>query len=185
MLEAYGRYFQFHGRADRGEYWWFVVTFLLLAVAGILVDEFAFGGAFDQFGDVAGIALPVVILASLIPSIAVTVRRLHDLERSGWWCLLGLVPLVGQLIVFIWMVSPGTLGRNRYGEEPRYTDSRWQTSATPRWSMPDTEHVSTSPPIAQGPDDLTDKLEKAARLHARGAIDDDEFQLLKDALLRK
>lgn len=185
MLEAYGRYFQFHGRADRGEYWWFIVTFLLLALLATLIDEFVFGGAFDQFGDVAGIALPVVILASLVPSIAVTVRRLHDLERSGWWCLLGLVPLIGQLIVFIWMVSPGTPGPNRYGKEPRYTDARWQTSTTPRWSLPNTGHIPTTAPAAQGTGELIDQLEKAARLHAEGTINDDEFKLLKDALLRE
>ncbi len=57
-------------------------------------------------------------LAILLPAIAVTVRRLHDTDRSGWWIFLGLIPIIGSLVLLFWYVSRGTEGDNRFGPDP-------------------------------------------------------------------
>ena len=61
-------------------------------------------------------------LAVLIPSIAVSVRRLHDIDRTGWWVLIGLVPLVGQIVLLVFHVLDSTPGPNRFGPNPKSTE---------------------------------------------------------------
>ena len=100
-----GAYAQFSGRASRSEYWWFVLASILVIFVAAFVDG------------VAGTAV-VTILAYLylvIPQLAVTVRRLHDTNRSGWLLLLALVPLIGAILLFVWYVSPGDKKANQYG----------------------------------------------------------------------
>ena len=98
------KYAAFEGRAARSEFWWFVLfgilgNGLLAAVSQIL------GGLFG--------------LAILLPSIAIAVRRLHDVDRSGWWYLLVLIPLIGGLIlIFAFFIHRGTVGPNRFGPDP-------------------------------------------------------------------
>ncbi len=60
-------------------------------------------------------------IAILLPSLAVTVRRLHDLDKSGWWILISVIPFIGAVILLIWFVSPGDDGANRFGESPLYS----------------------------------------------------------------
>ena len=99
-------YAQFSGRASRSEYWWFVLaSFLVIMAAGV-------------FDIAAGSSAVVTILAYLfliIPGIALSVRRLHDTNRSGWYLLLNLVPLIGSILIFIWSVTPGDKKANDYG----------------------------------------------------------------------
>lgn len=96
------KYATFRGRARRPEYWWFVLfVFLAQFVAGI-VDAILFPGPEAQSGPVGGI----VTLALLLPTLAAGARRLHDIGRSGWWLLLGLVPIVGTLVLLWWFVQP-------------------------------------------------------------------------------
>ena len=98
------KYVGFAGRAPRSEYWNFtlflIVVSIALAAAGL-----------DQVGSFFSIA-------TLLPSLAVGVRRLHDTDRSGWWLLLLLVPLVGMIVLIVWFVRPGTQGANRFGDDP-------------------------------------------------------------------
>jgi uncharacterized membrane protein YhaH (DUF805 family) len=63
-------------------------------------------------------------LAILIPSLAVTVRRLHDIDRSGWWILIGLVPLIGTIVLLVFAVTEGTPGTNQYGLNPKEATAR-------------------------------------------------------------
>ena len=110
------QYATFSGRAMRSEFWWWVLFVILLSIATNLVDGIALSPllGYSMFGG-PQILSGLVWLALLIPGIAVSVRRLHDVGRSGWWLLLCLVPLVGALVLLFWYVQPGEPGRNRFG----------------------------------------------------------------------
>jgi len=97
------KYVDFNGRAARAEYWWFVLFQALAVVAAGILDIFV------------GFLQPLVILGLLVPGIAVTVRRLHDTDRSGWWFLISFVPLVGIVVLLVFLVARGTDGENRFG----------------------------------------------------------------------
>jgi len=110
---VYSKYVTFSGRASRSEYWWFQL-FYFLVVIGILFVSYSITDA-DGGG---GFVLPIWQLGNLLPLIAVHVRRLHDIERSGWWLFIALIPLVGWLILLVWDCTEGTGGENRFGEDP-------------------------------------------------------------------
>ena len=88
----------------RSAYWWFILAYVIAYLVLAIVD-YAIG---------AQLLTAILALGLLIPSIAVGVRRLHDLDKSGWWLLLGLIPIVG-LILLYWFCQPGTPGANQYG----------------------------------------------------------------------
>ncbi len=101
-------YATFTGRAARSEYWYFSLFTFLVSIATNVLDA-------------ASGTVVVGILASLalfLPSIGVAVRRLHDRDKSGWWSLLVLIPLIGVIILFVWFVQRGTIGPNRFGSDP-------------------------------------------------------------------
>ncbi len=109
-LEVLKKYAVFSGRARRKEFWMFflfnlIITFLL----GFI--EVLVGGP--------GIVGTLYGLALLIPSIAVSVRRLHDISHSGWWLLIGLIPLIGAIVLLVFMVQDGKPGQNQYGANPK------------------------------------------------------------------
>ena len=111
-------YANFNGRARRKEYWMFSVFFLLFALlAGFVI------GILSAVGETAAmiaIILAVVwYFAHLVPSLAVTVRRLHDTGKSGWFYLLAIIPYIGGLIIFIFTVIEGDKGDNKYGPDPK------------------------------------------------------------------
>ena len=102
-------YANFNGRARRSEYWWFVLfNILVTIVAGIIDTVLQSIIGFGFVGVIVGLGL-------LIPGIAVGARRLHDTDRSGWWLLIGLIPIIGVIILIIWMATEGTKGDNRFG----------------------------------------------------------------------
>lgn len=113
-----GKYATFSGRAARPEYWWWVLAtvilfFVLGLIDGALVAPMM---GFEAFEPNAGQPLSVIAsLALLVPNLAVAARRLHDTDRSGWWLLLGLIPLIGSLILIFFLVQKGTEGTNRFG----------------------------------------------------------------------
>ena len=122
MLMPFKRYADFNGRSQRMEYWMFtlfimIVAFVLVMLAGLL------GGFSDSSGSglsmIVLIPLILLVLATIIPSIAVTVRRFHDQDKSGWFYLLSFIPYVGGLIVFVFMCLDGTPGPNRFGPDPK------------------------------------------------------------------
>ena len=98
---------QFTGRASRSEYWLF---FLMNIVVSIIA------GVIDGITGIPILGL-LYMLAALLPGLAVTIRRLHDTDRSGWWLLIGLIPLVG-LVLLVFMIMEGTKGPNKFGEDP-------------------------------------------------------------------
>jgi len=123
FLEAVKKYADFSGRARRKEYWMFTLfTFLIefgLAAAGFLLS----GAVSHSTGSSAGFIflapLYLFMLAMIIPSLAVVVRRLHDLGKSGWWYFICLVPFVGGIILFVFMCLDSQPGPNLYGPNPK------------------------------------------------------------------
>lgn len=105
-------YANFRGRAARSEYWWFLL-FVMVAGLGTLMLELALFGE-DAVAWMTG----VVYLALVVPSLAAGVRRLHDTGKTGWALLLQFVPLVGGIILLVWMTTPGDPYLNKYGLPP-------------------------------------------------------------------
>jgi uncharacterized membrane protein YhaH (DUF805 family) len=105
------KYAVFNGRASRPEYWWFV---LAQAIVVLILDILV---ASTGSGAIQAI-LVIVWLALVLPSLAVGCRRLHDTDKTGWWLLIGLIPIVGTIVLIVFFVQPGTLGDNRYGPAP-------------------------------------------------------------------
>jgi uncharacterized membrane protein YhaH (DUF805 family) len=104
------KYATFDGRARRKEYWmFFLVNLIISLVLGFI--EGIFGGP--------GLLGLLYSLAVLIPSIAVTVRRLHDTGRSGWWILIGLIPVIGWIVLLVFMLMDSQPGSNQYGPNPK------------------------------------------------------------------
>ena len=108
-LDALKKYVDFSDRACRTEYWMFVL-FNIVIIIVLAVIEGMLGGP--------GILANLYSLAVLIPGIAVSVRRLHDTDKSGWWLLVGIVPLIGSLLLLVFFIQAGTPGSNSYGQDP-------------------------------------------------------------------
>nr|MDT0661353.1 DUF805 domain-containing protein [Micromonospora sp. DSM 115978] len=113
------QYVGFQGRARRAEYWWFVLFSLLVGIATSILDS-ALGTDFENSSLSGGFFNLIANLALLLPSLAVAVRRLHDTDRSGWWILIGLIPLLGAIVLLVFFVKDGTPGQNRFGPSPKY-----------------------------------------------------------------
>lgn len=114
----FARYTDFQGRSSRAEYWWaYLGLILLILVPYVLIGIFASIGA-GAIAGLIGIVLFIFYLAIIIPGIAIVVRRLHDLDKSGWWYFIALVPLIGALLLLWWFCQPGTKGPNTYGPDP-------------------------------------------------------------------
>ena len=109
------RYVDFNGRSSRSEYWWATLAILLMLVAIVLI-----GGLLGE--TIGSIVIGVFYLGIILPSIALAVRRLHDLDKSGWFYLLSLVPIV-SLILLVWFCTKGTTGPNRFGPDPLGSDT--------------------------------------------------------------
>jgi uncharacterized membrane protein YhaH (DUF805 family) len=127
MFEPLRKYASFSGRARRREYWLFslfvtlvsVVLFQLSAPVGNWADP-AMGPDDLSFGnEIVALALGLFLLLMLLPSLAVTIRRLHDSNRSGWWWFIGLLPVVGGIVLLIFYLMDGTEGPNRFGADPK------------------------------------------------------------------
>lgn len=110
------KYAMFNGRARRKEYWFFVLFNILASIALGIVDSIT-----GTFNDDMGVGLlgGIYWLAVLIPAIAVAVRRLHDTGRTGWWLLLAFIPVIGGLVLLIFMVFDSEPGDNQYGPNPK------------------------------------------------------------------
>lgn len=110
------QYAVFKGRARRKEYWFFIL-FNLIASLLLTVVDFMTGSLDAELG--IGLLSGLYSLAVLIPSLAVTVRRLHDTGRTGWWLLIGLIPLIGAIVLLVFMLLDSQPGDTEYGANPK------------------------------------------------------------------
>jgi len=164
-LEGWKKYADFSGRARRQEYWsWTLINMGI--IFGITFIE-------AMFDSELFIISTLFQLAIIIPGWAVSVRRLHDTNRSGWTLLLNIIPLIGSLIVFIYLVTDSDPGLNEYGDNPKRDIYASPASTTPPHPIPSTTKASN----------ITDELERLSTLHERGQITDYEFQQAKNKLL--
>ena len=132
MFRPLRKYATFSGRARRKEYWLWFLFYLVGAIVVMYLDT-ALGLApepqtVSEFGDgtaavgvsfQGGILTWIFIAAMFIPNLAVGIRRLHDTGKSGWWLLIGLVPLIGAIVLIVFFVQSGTPGPNEYGPDPK------------------------------------------------------------------
>ncbi len=114
-------YANFEGRARRKEYWMFQLTTIIIVVVFVFLTSMVTSAFGDDslFFYFLIILFGVYVLLILIPSLAVSVRRLHDTNRSGWFYLISFIPYIGGLISLMFYVSEGTTGKNRYGHDPK------------------------------------------------------------------
>ncbi|HBZ44855.1 MAG TPA: DUF805 domain-containing protein [Maritimibacter sp.] len=108
------KYVDFSGRAARSEFWWFVLFLTVVSIILSIIDSILFSGVLQNVGPLSAI----FSLITLIPAISVTARRLHDVDKSGWWQLLMLIPIIGFLVILYWTVQKGADGPNRFGPDP-------------------------------------------------------------------
>ena len=102
---CFSKYVDFQGRASRPEYWWFFLSYIILYFVVLAIG--------------AALKIPALVfvlaVAYFLPLLSAAVRRLHDTGRSGWWYLIALVPLVGFIILIVFLASEGNPGPNQYG----------------------------------------------------------------------
>jgi uncharacterized membrane protein YhaH (DUF805 family) len=104
---CFQKFFIFTNRASRSEYWWFILFYTIFAT----IPTFVLNENVVVFGSIMALLL-------FIPGIAATVRRLHDINKSGWFIFISLIPILGSIIVLVMTIEKGTLGKNRFGEYP-------------------------------------------------------------------
>lgn len=114
MIEWYlkvvrDNYANFNGRARRSEYWYFFLFNFIISIVLAVVDNFI---GFSLIGGIYSLAV-------LIPSIAVGVRRLHDINKSGWYLLVAFIPIAGAIWLIILLATEGNMGNNQYGPDPK------------------------------------------------------------------
>jgi uncharacterized membrane protein YhaH (DUF805 family) len=109
VKDGFDHYTKFDGRASRPAYWWWFLFGILVGIAANIID--AIIGSFGIISGLAGLAL-------LLPGLSVSIRRFHDINRSGWWILIFIVPIVGFVLWLIWFTREGDPGENQYGPPP-------------------------------------------------------------------
>ena len=106
------KYTVFSGRADRPEFWWFTLINAIIGWGLIILGAILIGNA--------GRAIAYIYdLAVILPALGVSIRRLHDTDRSGWWVLIGIIPIIGWIVLIVFYASAGTPGDNQYGPDPQ------------------------------------------------------------------
>lgn len=158
-FDALRRYFDFSSRSTRSQFWLYTLTLFVLLLVCAMID-IALGFDTEEVMPVTGL----VNLLHLIPTLAVTVRRLHDTDRTGAWLLLGLVPIVGTVVLLVFLCLPST-SSNRFGVSKNDANAFGQNPTRDTMNL--------------------DQLEKLASLRASGAIDEAEFGRMKADLLTR
>lgn len=121
------KFVDFSGRARRSEYWYFALFTFLVSIVTSILDAFL-GTDYDNTS--GGLVNTLVGLVLFLPSLAVGVRRLHDTGRSGWWILIGLIPIIGWIILIVWFCTDST-SDNQYGPNPKGAPGTYQPPTTP------------------------------------------------------
>ena len=117
----WSNYSKFKGRSRRSEYWWIQLFLVLTNLAVAAIDLVLMNGDVERFianggGGIVGL---IWILVTIVPALAVLVRRLHDTGKSGWWVLIGFVPLVGGIVLLVFTVLDSDAGENSHGPSPK------------------------------------------------------------------
>ena len=110
------KYVVFSGRSRRTEYWMFALINTIISIIAMVLDNVLGTTTEDKR---SGLFSGLFALATLLPSVAVYVRRLHDVGKSGWWMFIGLIPIVGVIWLFVLTVTDSQPGDNEYGENPK------------------------------------------------------------------
>lgn len=110
FVEVLKKYAVFSGRARRKEYWMFTLIYTVIAIVLSVVDMAVIG---------SNILVPILTVALFLPALGVTIRRLHDTGRTGWWVLISIVPLVGLIVMLVFLCSDGG-DTNKYGPNPKF-----------------------------------------------------------------
>ena len=120
-LEALKKYAVFHGRAHRAEFWWFVLFNAIFSYALNVTFGASVGVPEESISSASPQAvLPAIYgLAMFLPAIGVSIRRLHDTNRSGWWLLIAFFPIVGGIILIVFYAQAGDAGENQFGADPK------------------------------------------------------------------
>lgn len=117
----WSNYATFRGRSRRSEYWWIQLFLVITNLAVAAIDLVLMNGDIDRFvanggGGIVGL---VWILVTIVPALAVLVRRLHDTGKSGWWALIGFVPLIGGIVLLVFTLLDSEAGDNKFGVSPK------------------------------------------------------------------
>ena len=112
-LQVLKKYVVFGGRARRKEYWYFALFSAIIALVLGLIDTLV---------GTNSVLSGLYSLAVLLPALGVSVRRLHDTGHSGWWIFIGLIPLIGTIILLVYMLSDSHAGTNQYGPSPKLVE---------------------------------------------------------------
>jgi len=118
IATCFSKFVTFAGRARRSEYWKFNLFFIICVIGGLILD-LAFGTIITDENDefAGGAVFWLIFLVFVLPLISAAVRRLHDIDRSGWWYWIQLIPFAGPIIMLVWMCTEGTSGSNRFGDD--------------------------------------------------------------------
>lgn len=156
-LKVLKQYADFSGRAQRAEYWFFTLFSSLAYIVLAILD-----GLFGLFNLEAGIGLfsGLYSLAVLIPNLSVLFRRLHDTNRSGWWLLIAFIPLIGAIVLLVFLVQDSKED-NQYGLNPKGSSAKMMN------------------------DSVIEQLEKLAAMKDKGILSEEEFNTKKSELLGK
>ena len=106
VKDGFDHYVKFDGRASRPAYWWWVLFTVIVYIGVYIVDGVVFDGP---------VLIWLAYLALLLPSLSVTIRRLHDTDRSGWWILISLVPFIGGIVLLVFVLQKSDEAENQYG----------------------------------------------------------------------
>ena len=126
VKSGFDHYVKFDGRASRSMFWWWVLFAILVSIAANIIDAIIWAPIFSLL---AAIGL-------FLPGLSVAIRRLHDTNRTGWWYLIGLVPLIGFIVLLIFFLEQGTPGPNEYGPPPPGTPAAGAVAAPPPGQQP-------------------------------------------------
>jgi uncharacterized membrane protein YhaH (DUF805 family) len=109
VRSGFDHYAKFDGRASRPAFWWWFLFGILVGIAANIIDLIL--GTWGVVNGLAGLAL-------LLPNLSVAIRRLHDTDHSGWWVLIGLIPIIGWIVLLIFYLRESDPGQNKYGPPP-------------------------------------------------------------------
>jgi uncharacterized membrane protein YhaH (DUF805 family) len=122
-LLVFRRWLDFRGRSRRSEYWYFTLSCLIVSIVLAAIEGAMGIGDGTALEDAGNGPLSILFsLVTLVPGIAVSFRRIHDVGRSAWWLLLWLIPIIGWAVLLFWSIRDGDPNRNEYGPDPKRPD---------------------------------------------------------------